>query len=499
LVSQRTSRRRQRRRDKERGFVNSSSQIGFGQVTVPGNYPFAGFQSDELIRISEVKPQEIQMMLDMDGHARALFNIFRRPILKQARVARVLPRKKNGSDGEKEAEFCHDMLTDPRSLGGMKTPFVKTVAQQTMAAVFGNRVFEKIWDPPGSVVDDEFVRINRLMALSNSGVTFLVEDNGTFKGIRFRATWKNETIDKTLTPERVAYISIDDEETPYYGKSLFLPAYYHFDKKHKLYYILHLALSVGALPPRIARSKMSMNDDTKKTFLNALGQLGANAAIMMPDGITLPKDEQLTGAATALPYVEAINHHNMEMSKSVLMQFVDIGTGDSGGGGFSLSKNHLDFAMMGLEHLMGEVTDMWNQQVFPELIWWNFKSKNVPILEFPTLESDTREAILEIFSKILTARETPVSPEFIAEMEKKVALEFGFELDDEEVMENQKRRIAQEELEQAMEQANRDIGAAVSKMETADILKDSGLMNYMSGWWESTSRKISDRIVSEVG
>jgi phage gp29-like protein len=244
---------------------------------------------------------------------------------------------------------------------------------------------------------------------------------------------------------------------------------------------------------------MSMNDDTKKTFLNALGQLGANAAIMMPDGITLPKDEQLTGAATALPYVEAINHHNMEMSKSVLMQFVDIGTGDSGGGGFSLSKNHLDFAMMGLEHLMGEVTDMWNQQVFPELIWWNFKSKNVPILEFPTLESDTREAMLEIFSKILTARETPVSPEFIAEMEKKVALEFGFELDDEEVMENQKRRIAQEELEQAMEQANRDIGAAVSKMETADILKDSGLMNYMSGWWESTSRKISDRIVSEVG
>ncbi len=498
--STRTQRRRRRNRDKERGFVNSPSPSTFSQIAVPGNYPFGGINSGELIRRAEVSFAELQLMVDMDGHARAIWNAYKRAIVRSSRHAEVIPLKRNGQNGEKEAEFIHDMIKLPRSLGGMVTSFPKTVAQQMMSTLFGFQAFEKVRDKPGTVIDDGLIHLNRLMPLSHRATTFKVDESGRFEGIHFRAQWRNQTIDRDILPRDLAYISIDEEENPYYGKSMFLPAYYHFDKKHKLYYILHLALSVGALPPRIARKRMNIDDADSQRFLDAISNLGANAAMIMPDGLEMKKDEQLQGASGGLPYIEAIEHHNLEMSQSIGMQFIDVGTGGGGGAGFSMSKNHMDSSKIGIEEIQSYIGDMWQEHVLPEFIHWNFGSENIPTIKLAPITNDQREAMQEVFEKVIGVRETPLSPEFIAELEKSMSEELGFEdMDGATIDAHQAQRQAQQELEAAMEQANRDLSRQVSNMTTEEILKDPAVMNYISGWWESTSRRMSDKLVTAGG
>lgn len=482
MVSERTRRRQRSYRRRAREVAPPPNVTGaYREITVPGNYPFGGMGYEEVINTKPVSHEELQLMLDLDGHVRGLYNAFRGPILRGAKNVRIQEFK----GGSAEADFINSNLLLPRHLGGTSIPFNKSVAHFCTAFVHGFKVKEKVFDPPGTTVDDPYIRLRKLAPRDSRTIKFLTDRTGGFDGIVQRTNWKGEFIDVKLPKERALYYAVNEEEVPFYGKSLFQTAYYHFDKKHKAYFILHLALAMGALPPRLGRAAPATTPEARQQFLNALSDLGTNAAMLVPDGFEILPD-QFKGASDKLPYIETLEHHNLEMSKSFVAQFIDIGTGGGGGGGFSLSKNHLDALNEAIENRMYEIQDIYNNFVIPELIDWNFGTGRYPHLEFMPLTDDVRQVTIDIFQKILSARETPLAPEFLAALEKEMVDYLGLDVEDAAIDENQARRVAQQELEKAMEEANAKVGADVQKMSVKELVNNPDFVL----WAQELSEKI---------
>lgn len=482
MVSERSQRRKRSSRRRALSIAPEPSRTGaYSELTVPGNYPFGGMQYQEVINAKPISYEELQLMLDMDGHARGLYNAFRGPILRGAKNVRV----QEARDGSAEAEFIESNLLLPRHLGGTTIPFTKSVAHFCTAFVFGFKAKEKVFDPPGTTVDDPYIRLRKLAPRDSRTITFVTDRHGGFDGFVQRTNWQGRFIDVRLPKERALYYAVNEEEVPFYGKSLFQTAYYHFDKKHKAYFIVHLALAMGALPPRMGRAAPATTPEARRQFLDALSHLGTNAAMLVPDGFEILPD-QFKGAVPNLPYVEVLQHHNLEMSKSFVAQFIDVGTGGGSGGGFSLSKNHMDALNIAIENRMNEIEDIYNNHVIPELIDWNFGTGKYPRIEFMPLTDDVRGTTIEIFNKILSARETPLAPEFLAALEKEMADYLGLDVEDEAIDQNQARRVAQQQLEQAMEEANAAVGADVTKMSVKQLVNNKDFVR----WAEDFSDRV---------
>lgn len=484
----RNVRRRQNRQAARMGL--NPRPATYSQLTVPGSYAFGGLDQREIIHRSDVSYEEIQLMLDMDGHARALFNILRRPILRNMKKAEVVPPK---GGGEAETAFIESNLFGMPQTGGMTIPFTKVAAHQCMAFVFGHKPFEKVfWRPGDSPAGDGYIRLRKMAHVDSKTVKYLVDNEGEFAGFVQNASWKGQMIRREVDRRRAVLFNVDEEESDLYGKSFFLPAYYNFDKKHKIYYIMHLALAVGAIPPRLAQARGAVSDEDKRVFLEALSNLGANSAMLLPPGFEVLKDIDFK-ATSGMPYIEAIQHHNLEMSQAVLAQVLDMGT-ESSGGGFSSNKLHADTFFMTLEGVQDGMLDMWNKDTIPELVWWNFGTKNFPRVVVPDFSKEHRELIKETFDKITGSRDTIWSPEFLAEVEKDMANELGYDVDDESIMSNAKRQVQLKEIEKMASEASKAVGKDVRKENALALLEDPKFI----AWAESYSGRYRESLI-ELG
>lgn len=475
MVSQRTARRRKAQRAVSSMITPKPNGLSYTEQTVPGNYPWGGINYQELIKVSPVSYDDLQTMLDLDGQARGLFNLLRRPIQRNMQRASIESWKPNA--GEQEAEFCFNNFMMPRQMGGTIIPFSRNIGQLCNAMVFGSSTFELVYDRPGSVVDDEYVRMQKLGYRDPRTVTYLVDEHGEFNGFRQRTNWRGMFINKVVDRANAAYFAIDEAEQPVYGKSMFLPAYFHFDKKHKLYYTTHLALAVGAIPPRVAKAKMTTSDADKRTFLEALGNLGTNAAMLVPEGFEILQKAIEVGNNGNLPFIDMIRHHDIEMAKSVVGQVLDIGL-DTNGGGFSVGKNHMDMLIETLENTQQNMCDFYNYRIFPQLVQWNFGTTNYPRIKVPLFTSDMTDMLVDIFSKVLNARQPNLSPEFMSELEKSMAKELGMNIDEEAIDQASANRIMQEQVQQAMDQANAAMGKHLSSMTVDEIVRDPKFLKF---------------------
>ena len=100
-----------------------------------------------------------------------------------------------------------------------------------------------------------------------------------------------------------------------------------------------------------------------------------------------------------------------------------------GGASFALSSDQSNLFLMSLMSLLEDISEVFNTQVIPQLIDWNFGTKKYPTLIFSPFSDTIRSAIMDTFKSLLAARFPQVSPEFALKMEESVAEELGIEID----------------------------------------------------------------------
>lgn len=80
---------------------------------------------------------------------------------------------------------------------------------------------------------------------------------------------------------------------------------------------------------------------------------------------------------------ESIKHHNREIAKNILAQFLELG--DTSSGSRSLGDSQQSMFLQALEAVANQVADTINRFLIPQLVDFNFDVEIYPRLKFDPL------------------------------------------------------------------------------------------------------------------
>jgi hypothetical protein len=387
-----------------------------GELGSAGVNPFGLFETEEAPDYSTITLEDIAKMLEQDGQAQSLYRLITMPL----RAAEL--RIKAAEGGTAEADFILNQLTAPPEHGGMRTPWSEVIENLAKAVSTGAEILEKVYDYRGG-----YYILDKLAHRPRSAIRiFLQNDRGEFIGIKQNLPSGEITIGK----EKLIHYVVNKADNPIYGKSMFLPAYYHYEKKHKLYYIAHLAYALNAIPMRIGGYPDAAPEPDKTSFTKAIEQVGVNTSIIVPEGFSL----ELKDARQVSDSLPLINHHDMEMSLSILGQIINLGSNQSGGS-YALGETHLNIFLLYVEALQKDIQQLLNSDLIPELIDWNFGSDKYPVVTLAPAYTDRRSVIQELLRHFGGAKQIHISPEFWVELEIAMAKALDLDINYEEIKE----------------------------------------------------------------
>lgn len=425
-------------------------------VGVPYFLPFATPYRDswEIFRDDPVTIRQLTTMRRRDGQARALFRLLTKPILASLKHSDVMPYD-GETGGKEEAKFCKDLLFLPPSAGGMTHSFSRFVKQMLLALFNGFSAWEFVYWVPDTGPNKGKVTIRKMDWRPSETLTFLTDGQGEFNGFRQRTFFQGRTIDVKIPKDTALYYSHDEAERPFYGVSMFESAFYHYDKKEKLYYISHLAAQRAAVGTRVGTMVPNANPNDKNNFIRALSQLGLAQYMALPSADWTV--QLLNETSSRFDFLGLINHHNSQMSKSVLAQWFDSESGAGAGQGDSTlvdfgKQNDTTFMMM-LEGILEEMAEVINDHIFPRFVDWNFGSGKYPRFKWGALTAEQKAAIQDTFDKLAVAGQTAnVTPEFMLELEHHMSDELGFDIDYDQIKKDREKqqKLMQQQAQQGM-------------------------------------------------
>lgn len=442
------------------------SRLGI-ELGVDLNLPFAQPFNPASVGIGKSRDEELQeMMRDeseelgptvrqliamrrMDGQARALYRLLTLPIRAGLTKATFVPAE----GGEAEAEFIDQVFNTPPESGGMTVTFHRFMSQMLMGLFDGFSAFEKvIWMPEFGPLAGKYT-LKKLAHRPAETVTFITDKTGGFAGLRQRAQQAGKIVDVYIEPEYSFYYAAQEEERKFYGVSFFQSAFYHYDKKVKMYYIAHLAAQRAAVGTRVGTHPASATRAERSNFAQQLSNMSLAQWMMAPDNF---KVENLKEAGS-FAFLDYINHHNSQMSKSLLAAFFDSDAGGSTSTSSPLIQNNQPgdemFKLM-LSSLMDEIANQINHYIIPQLVDYNFTGGKYPKFTWGKLTDEQKGAIAETFDKL--ANQQTVTPEFIRALEEHQAEEFGLDIDYDEIEQREAEEAAmmQQQTSQVDENGN---------------------------------------------
>jgi hypothetical protein len=226
--------------------------------------------------------------------------------------------------------------------------------------------------------------------------------------------------------------------------------------KAKLYYTAHLAAQRAAVGTRVGTHPASASRNAKRAFAEGLGQLSLAQYMMMPDGYKV----ELLKDGGSFDFLSLINHHDSQMSKSILAGFADKEQGAGQGEGALIERKQPgdDMFLLMLRAIMNEIANQINHYLIPQLIDYNFEGGKYPKFTWGKLTDEQRNGIASVFEKFATAGQSSLAtPEFVRALEESMADQLGLEIDYEAV----DKRIEEEQAameEQLAAQQNAEQG-----------------------------------------
>lgn len=396
---------------------------------------------------------QLVAMRRLDGQARALYRLLTLPIRAALTKSSFVPAE----GGEEEAEFIRNQFTLPPSAGGMSVTFHRFMSQLLQALFDGFAPFEQVYDyATYGPLKGKYV-LRKLAYRQPSTISIVEDEDGHFQGFRQRAYRNGEVVDVHIPRDRAFYFAAQEEERKYYGVSFFQSAFYHYDKKVKMYYIAHLAAQRAAVGTRVGSHPNNATDNQRRSFAQNLSNLAVAQWMMIPEDFKV----EMLKEGGHFDFLNYINHHNNQMSKSVLASFFDddkgSGSNDSKVVSFGQQGSDNMFLLM-LRAIMDDIANSINHYIIPRLIDWNFSGGKYPTFRWAELTDEQKEMLSHSFDKLATAGQSMnVTPEFMREIERKVSDEMGLEIDWTEVEKREAEEKAILNLQQGFDEEGRPL------------------------------------------
>lgn len=276
---------------------------------------------------------------------------------------------------------------------GLKHPFEDFVRLVLTFMEFGFSVFEKVF-----MFDEAsgYFKWKKFQFLPHATIYEIVgeEDGGLKEVQQFSASDMElgEAFAPNIKiPAKYCLIFVNDKEGDWYGTSVFRNAYGNYKIKDtliKIDAIRHDRFGVG-IP--YMKMKMNYKKDDLVIAENVLQNMRSHEYMYMiiPPGVEGTVDEGfgiMSAEGTGTDIMKSIHYHDESMSKSVLAQFIDLGTSQSGNR--ALGQSFIDLYIASLNGYTGMIEQMMNKFAIRQLVDFNWgKQEEYPVLRFEEIKA----------------------------------------------------------------------------------------------------------------
>lgn len=211
----------------------------------------------------------------------------------------------------------------------------------------------------------------------------------------------SDTVDIPL--DKLVVIVNEKEGENWWGTSILRPAYKHWFIKNTIYKIDAIAFERQGLGVPYVKLPENYTEADRSKAEEIVKNLRANqqAFILEPHDYEIGfKDMMAKSVRDPSPSIE---HHNREIMKSVLAQFLELGS-TSKSGSRALSEDHSEMFLQSLVTVAQGIADAFNKYAVKELVDLNFDSvKAYPKLAFTGMTRVNADAIATTYQTLTTA------------------------------------------------------------------------------------------------
>jgi len=265
------------------------------------------------------------------------------------------------------------------SPSGVKTSqsWDDVVRNALLMLTFGAAAHEEIY-----TIDGARVRLARLAPrLPLTFYRWITDTDGETLLALHQYGYRNARCESVTIPtDRLAVFTFQREGANFFGRSMLRPAYMHWYIKHQLYRIDAIAGERNGLGvPTIEQGPGSSRED-REAAARWVEQLAAHEKT----GVSLP-----AGWKFALKGVEgqvrdlynSIQHHNIEISRTALAFFMNLGLGPRAGGNRALGESQTDFFFLALQATADQIAGTITWTTIKQLVDYNWEG----IARYPQL------------------------------------------------------------------------------------------------------------------
>jgi hypothetical protein len=284
---------------------------------------------------------------------------------------------------------------------------------------FGAAAHEEIY-----AIDGSKVRLARLAPrLPITFYRWITDEDGETLLALNQYGYRNARFESVEIPaERLAVFTLNQEGANFFGRSMLRPAYMHWYIKHQLYRIDAIAGERNGLGvPTIEQGPGGSKED-REAAAKWVTQLAAHERT----GISLPN-----GWKFALKGVEgnvrdlynSIQHHNIEISRTALAFFMNLGLGPRAGGNRSLGESQTDFFFLALQATADQIARTVTYTAIKELVNYNWEGvRRYPQLRVANLRARNFEQTFGILTRLAQTGFVAPSPEITQYITRELGL-----------------------------------------------------------------------------
>ncbi len=363
-------------------ITNQKSQTTNGKADTSlrgavGTANFAGFLRDlgEYNPIMEGRDAFLiyEKMRRSDADVRAALMACKLPI--RAAESQIVPGVKENEPGYRLAvelaEFAKENLfgglESPTSTGTWATQNFETVKENALLCLdFGCAAHEDLWH-----IDGDKVRLRKLAPrlpytfyryhVDNDGETLLFLEQYGYRG--------NNFVNVLVPAEKIAYFVNEMEGAYFYGRSILRAAYQHWYMKSQIYRIDCIAIERNGLGVPTIKQGPNVSAEDRKAAQQWVQMLSAHEQT----GLSLPNGWEflLTGVSGRVrDPASSIQHHSEMIMRSVLANFLTLGTTQSGSR--ALGGSMRDFFYLSLEAISRKIDETITNTSIRRLIDYNY-------------------------------------------------------------------------------------------------------------------------------
>lgn len=311
------------------------------------------------------------------------------------------------------AKFVHDNLfggLEYVSESGVKTSqtWDDVLRNALLMLAFGAAAHEEIY-----AVDGDRVRVARLAPrLPITFYRWITDVDGETLVALNQYGYRNARFENVMVPaERLGIFTFNKEGANFFGRSMLRPAYMHWYIKSQLYRIDAIAGERNGLGiPTIEQGPGASQED-RQAAETWVTQLAAHEKT----GMSLPAGWKftLTGVqGNVRDLYNSIQHHNIEISRTALAFFMNLGLGARSGGNRALGQSQTDFFFIAVQATADYLARVLNATVIKRLVDFNWAGvEKYPVLHAANVRARDPSDVLDSLARLAQAGLVGPSPD----------------------------------------------------------------------------------------